>query len=66
MTQPTFTLSEVTDALGVAAVKCGRRFVGIEQNERWFDLTCKRIAAALRQPSMFIDPPKPMKQEALL
>ena len=51
---------------GVAAVKCGRRFIGVEMNDRWFDLSCRRIEAALAQPSMFIDPPKPMKQEALL
>lgn len=31
---------------GVAAVKLGRNFIGIEQNERYFDLACQRIAAA--------------------
>ena len=51
---------------GVAAVKCGRRFIGVEMNDRWFDLSCRRIEAALKQPDMFIDPPKPAKQEAFL
>ena len=31
---------------GVAAVKMGRNFIGIEKDPRYFDLACKRIAAA--------------------
>ncbi len=50
---------------GIAAVKLGRQFVGIEMNPRWFDLACERIEAATRQPDMFIDPPAKPKQEAL-
>lgn len=50
---------------GVAAVKSGRRFIGIEKSDKWFDLSRRRIAAALRQPDMFVDIAKPMKQEAL-
>lgn len=38
---------------GVAAVKSGRRFVGIEMNERWFDLSCRRIEAALKAPGKY-------------
>lgn len=44
---------------GVAAVKAGRRFVGIEQDPKWFDLACRRIEAALKQPDFFVDAPKP-------
>ena len=51
---------------GVAAVKLGRRFTGIEIDPGYFDIACRRIEAALKQPDFFIDPPKPMKQEALL
>lgn len=51
---------------GIAAVRHGRRFVGIEQNERWFDLSCARISAALKQGDMFVQRPKPAKQEAFL
>lgn len=51
---------------GVAAVKYGRRFIGIEQDPKWFDLSCRRISAALRVPDMFISVPKPLKQEAML
>jgi DNA modification methylase len=43
---------------GVAAVRMGRRFIGIELEPRWFDLSCKRISEALRQPDMFIERPK--------
>ena len=50
---------------GIACVKAGRRFVGIEQNAAYLDLACRRIEAALKQPDMFVAPPKPMKQEAL-
>jgi site-specific DNA-methyltransferase (adenine-specific) len=51
---------------GVAAVKLGRRFIGIERDPKWFDLSCRRIQAALDAPDMFIEPPKPAKQEAML
>lgn len=51
---------------GVAAARLGRRFTGIELNERYFDVACKRISAALAEPSFFVEPPKQMKQEALL
>jgi DNA modification methylase len=52
---------------GVAAVKLGRRFIGIEIEERYFSIACKRIDDALRRPDLFIDQPKPIdKQEALL
>lgn len=42
---------------GVAAVAQGRAFIGIEQNERWFDLSCRRIEAANKQPRLFGEPP---------
>ncbi len=51
---------------GVAAVKLGRKFIGIEIEPKYFDIACRRIEAALRQPDLFIDAPRPMKQEALL
>ncbi len=51
---------------GVAAVKLGRKFIGIEIEPRYFDIACKRISDALKQPDMFIERPTPPKQEALL
>lgn len=49
---------------GVAAVNIGRKFVGIEIEPKYFDMACKRIDAALKQPDIFIEKPKPAKQEA--
>lgn len=51
---------------GVACAKLGRKFIGIEIEPKYFDIACKRIEDAYRQPDMFIDPPKPAKQEALI
>lgn len=52
---------------GVACAKSGRRFIGIEIEPKYFDIACKRIEDAYRQPDMFIAPPaeKP-RQESLL
>lgn len=50
---------------GVACIAGGRRFVGIEQNPKWFDLACRRIESAHSQPRLFKDEtPKPV-QEAM-
>lgn len=51
---------------GVAAVKLGRKFIGIEIEPKYFDIACKRVRDALTQPDMFVEPHKPIKQEALL
>jgi len=50
---------------GVACVKLGRRFTGIEIEERYFDVARRRISEALKQPDMFIEKPKPAQQQAL-
>lgn len=42
---------------GVAAVKAGRRFVGIEIDPGYFDTACRRIDAAQRQTDLFRDSP---------
>ena len=45
---------------GVAALKLGRKFIGIEIEPRYFDIACKRIAEAWSQPRLFDEPaPKP-------
>lgn len=52
---------------GVAAVKLGRKFTGIELEPKYFDIACRRISEAMKQPDMFVEQPKPVaKQEALL
>lgn len=43
---------------GVAAIKSGRPFIGIEIDEGYFDIACKRISDALKQPDMFVESPK--------
>lgn len=49
---------------GVAAVEYGRRFVGIELDEQWFDIACRRIEDAYKQPRLFEDEkPAPVPQE---
>jgi len=40
---------------GVAAVQMGRKFIGIEREERYFDIACRRIEQAQRQGDMFIE-----------
>src|SRR5262249_53223766 len=35
---------------GVACVKEGRRFIGVEREPAYFDIACRRIEAAYRQP----------------
>jgi site-specific DNA-methyltransferase (adenine-specific)/modification methylase len=48
---------------GVAAVKMGRRFIGIEIDSRYFDIACRRIEEAAKQPDIFIEPPAKPVQE---
>ena len=51
---------------GVACAKLGRKFIGIELEEKYFDIACERIQKAYDQPDLFIKQPseKP-KQEAM-
>ncbi len=52
---------------GVACVKLGRKFIGIELDPGYFDIACRRIEQAYQQPDFFIEPPseKP-KQQVML
>lgn len=38
---------------GVAAVKMGRKFIGIEREQKYFDIACERIYNAYRQNTLF-------------
>ena len=49
-------------ATGCAAVRAGRKFVGCEINPHHFDIACKRIEEAYRQPRLF-DEPKPKAEQ---
>jgi site-specific DNA-methyltransferase (adenine-specific) len=48
---------------GVAALRLGRKFVGIEIEERWFDVACRRIEAEVRQGRLDVDQ-RPYNAEA--
>jgi site-specific DNA-methyltransferase (adenine-specific) len=43
---------------GIASVKLGRKFIGIEIDPHYFNAACLRIAAAYAQPDMFVEPAK--------
>lgn len=51
---------------GVACAMQDRRFIGIEAKPEHFDVCCKRIEAAYRQPRLFTETPAPAKQAAFL
>jgi site-specific DNA-methyltransferase (adenine-specific)/modification methylase len=51
---------------GVACAKLGRKFIGIEIEPKYFDIACKRIEEAYRQPDFFVERPPSPKQEMLL
>lgn len=45
---------------GVAAVQLGRKFIGIERDERYFEIACKRIERTIAQGQLFTsEMPKP-------
>lgn len=48
---------------GVACAKLGRKFIGIEIEPKYFDIACRRIDDAYRQPRLFTEPtPKPVQE----
>ncbi|WP_313326273.1 site-specific DNA-methyltransferase [Sphingobium yanoikuyae] len=40
---------------GVAALQANRDFIGVEMEERWFDIACRRIENAQRQGDFFTE-----------
>lgn len=51
---------------GVAAAKLGRSFIGIEREPKYFDIACRRIEEAWKQPRLFDEPRAKPVQEALI
>jgi len=47
---------------GVAAIQLGRKFIGIEREERYFDIACKRIEQAVAQGQLF-EPEQPKQEQ---
>ena len=50
----------------VACAKLGRAGIGIEIDEGYFDIACRRIEEAYRQPDMFVERAPAPKQESML
>lgn len=50
----------------VACQRKGRMGTGIELDPEYFDIACRRVDEATRQPDLFIAPPKPVEQAKLL
>ncbi len=42
---------------GVACVRLGRKFIGIELERKYFDIACQRIERAYAQPDLFVEAP---------
>jgi DNA modification methylase len=51
---------------GVACAKLGYKFIGIEIEEKYFDIACERIKNAYANPDMFVDKLRKPVQEVLL
>lgn len=51
---------------GVAALKLGRKFIGIEIEPKYFDIACKRIEEAWKQPRLFEEPKPKAEQLSLI
>ena len=50
----------------VACAKLGRAAIGIERSPEHFEIACRRVEEATRQPDLFIAPPETPTQETLL
>lgn len=48
---------------GVAAIQMGRKFIGIEREQKYFEIACKRIEAAHSQIDMFVEQPSKAQQD---
>lgn len=44
---------------GVACMNLGRKFIGIEIEEKYFDIACQRIEEAYKQPRLFDEKTRP-------
>jgi hypothetical protein len=47
----------------LACVKLQRRAIGIEIDQGYFDIACRRIEEAYKQPDMFVAPPQPKAEQ---
>lgn len=47
----------------VACAKLGRKGIGIELDPDYFEIACKRVEEAYRQPDLFVAPPAPKPEQ---
>lgn len=50
----------------VACAKMGRKGIGIELDPDYFDIACRRVEDAYKQPDLFIAPAEKPKQDSLI
>jgi DNA modification methylase len=50
----------------LAALRSGRRFIGVELDPQWFDLTCRRLEEVLAQGDLFAESVPHRKAEQLM
>jgi site-specific DNA-methyltransferase (adenine-specific) len=50
---------------GVACANLGRPFIGIEREPAYFDIACRRIEEAYRQPRLFAEPAPKIVQPSM-
>lgn len=66
---PTQTVLDPFMGSGTTGIAChsrGLKFTGIEREQQYFDIACKRIERAYAQPRLFKDqPPKPVQLDIL-
>jgi site-specific DNA-methyltransferase (adenine-specific) len=51
---------------GVACALMDRAFIGIERDPDYFDIACRRIDDAYKQPRLFAEPAPKAVQEAMI
>ena len=58
VTDPPYGTEVIVGGSGTTGVACqnlNRKFIGIELEQKYFDVACKRIEEATRQEDMFYD-----------
>ena len=50
----------------IAAIKAGKKAIGIEICPAYFDIACQRISDACKQTDMFLPPAEPLKSQEII
>ena len=50
----------------VACAKMGRKGIGIELDPDYYEIACKRVEEAYRQPDLFVSPPKATAEQEVM